>query len=142
MRTNWRLLSVLGVTVVGLACRGKEPPQGPRKGGESTGVKLKVSLTPEGQFRDGAVERIQDALRERGLLKDEVKRGDLDVPTSAALSKLQAEKDLARTGQPDRATLEALGLKPKDVFQAREIPKEQEEQRPAVLRELPEKKGR
>lgn len=142
MRTNWRLLSVLGVTVVGFACRGKEPPQGTRKGGESTGVKLKVSLTPEGQFRDGAVESIQDALRERGLLKDEVKRGDLDVPTSAALSKLQAEHDLARTGQPDRATLEALGLNPKDVFQAREIPKSQEEQRPAVLRELPEKKGR
>jgi hypothetical protein len=103
-------------------------------------VELKVSLTPEAQFRDGAVERIQDALRERGLLEGEVKRGDLDVPTSIALGKLQAERDLARTGQPDRATLEALGLEPQDVFQRREIPKAQEEQRPAVLRELPEKK--
>jgi hypothetical protein len=135
------MLAVLGVAVVGgLACGKREPPQGARKGGASTGVELKVSLTPEAQFRDGAVERIQDALRERGLLEGEVKRGDLDVPTSVALGKLQAERDLARTGQPDRATLEALGLKPQDVFQRREIPKAQEEQRPAVLRELPEKK--
>ena len=86
------------------------------------------------------MERIQDALRERGLLQGEVKRGDLDTPTSVALVKLQEQRDLARTGQPDRATLEALGLKPADVFQPREIPKAQEEQRPAVLRGLPEKK--
>jgi hypothetical protein len=146
MRTgsDRRLLVLLGAAVVGsLACGGREPQQGSREGGESTGVELKVSLTPEGQFREGAVERIQDALRERGLLEGEVKRGDLDVPTSVALGRLQAERDLARTGQPDRATLEALGLDPKDVFRPRAIPEAQEEQRPAVLRDVPEeKKGR
>lgn len=94
------------------------------------------------QFREGAVERIQDALRKRGLLQGEVKRGDLDVPTTVALTKLQRERDLARTGLPDRATLEALGIKPGDVFQEREIPPEQEQQRPAVLRQLPEKQRR
>jgi hypothetical protein len=143
MRTgsDGRLLALLGAAVVGvLACGREEPPQGPREGGEATGVELKVSLTPEEQFREGAVERIQDALRERGLLEGEVKRGDLDVPTSVALGKLQAEKDLARTGQPDRATLEALGLKPGDVFQPRAIPKAQEAQRPAALRDVPEEK--
>jgi len=135
-----RLLAVLGVAVWGgLACGEREPPQGPRQGGESTGVELKVSLTPEAQFRQGAVERIQDALRERGLLEGEVRRGDLDVPTSAALSRLQAEHDLARTGQPDRATLEALGLNPEDVFQPRQIPEAQQQQRPEVLRDVPEK---
>jgi hypothetical protein len=122
MRTgsDRRLLGLLGAAVVGsLACEGREPQQGSREGGESTGVELKVSLTPEGQFREDAVERIQDALRERGLLEGEVKRGDLDVPTSVALGRLQAERDLARTGQPDRATLEALGLDPKDIFRPR-----------------------
>jgi hypothetical protein len=144
MRTgsDWRLLALLGAAVLGaLACGRDEPPQGSREGGEATGVELKVSLTPEGQFREGAVERIQDALRERGLLEGEVKRGDLDVPTSVALGKLQAERDLARTGQPDRATLEALGLEPRDVFQPRAIPKAQEGQRPAVLRDVPEEKN-
>jgi hypothetical protein len=135
------LLAVLGMAVLGaLACGGREPPQGPREGGASTGVALEVSLTPEAQFKEGSVERIQDALRERGLLEGEVKRGDLDVPTSVALGRLQAERDLARTGQPDRATLEALGLEPQDVFQRRDIPKAQEQQRPAALREVPEQK--
>ena len=145
MRTgrDMHLFAMLGVAVVGgLACGGREPPQGAREGGVSTGVELKVSLTPEAQFREGAVERIQDALRERGLLEGEVKRGDLDEPTSVALGRLQAERDLARTGQPDRATLEALGLKPQDIFQPRHIPEAQEQQRPAVLRELPEEKRR
>lgn len=143
MRTgsDRRLLAVLGAAVLGaLACGGRdEPPQGSREGGRSTGVELEVVRTPEGLFREGAVERIQDALRERGLLEGEVKRGDLDVPTSLALRKLQAREDLAQTGQPDRATLEALGLEPQDAFLPREIPKAQEEQRPAVLREVPEK---
>ena len=59
MRTgsDRRLLAVLGAAVLGtLACGGRdEPPQGERQGGESTGVELKVSLTPEGQMKPAPV---------------------------------------------------------------------------------------
>lgn len=144
MRKGARLRRVvmLGATVAaGLACNGREPPQGSREGGASTGVALKLSRTPEGQFREGAVERIQEALRERGLLTEKVEPGDLDVPTSAALRKLQEQRDLPLTGMPDRATVEALGLDPESLYQRREIPEAQEQQRPAVLRETPEDGG-
>jgi hypothetical protein len=138
MRFGWSQRSALGALVaVVLACEGREPPQGERKGGASTGVALEVTQTPEALFREGAVERIQEALSQRGLLSGSFTKGDLDTPTSAALARFQEKQDLARTGLPDRATLEALGLDPEAVYQQRAIPPEQEQQRPAFLRDLP-----
>ena len=88
---------------------------------------------------DRATKRTSFELFRRNLQNPEIITFDKVLARAKHLL-LNEQRDLARTGQPDRATLEALGLKPADVFQPREIPKAQEQQRPAVLRDVPEEK--
>ena len=119
-------VSALGV----LAC--KAPPSDAPQG-ERTGVALQIPSDPEQLLNAQAVERVQDALTRQGL-GAKFTRGELDVATTASLRKLQEQHDLARTGLPDRATLQALGLDPDEVLRARPIPEGQEQQRPSLLR--------
>jgi peptidoglycan hydrolase-like protein with peptidoglycan-binding domain len=73
----------------------------------------------------GSARRIQEALRERGLLAG-APTGELDEPTSAALRRFQRSQDLAQTGAPDRETLRRLGVDPQEVY--RTVPQGQEAQ--------------
>jgi hypothetical protein len=74
-----------------------------------------LSTTPAGLMKPGAVEKIQDALRGRGLLQEPT-NGRLDDATTHALMAFQKTEELARTGAPDRETLRHLGLKPKEIY--------------------------
>ncbi len=75
-----------------------------------------LSASPAGLMVPGAVEKIQDALRHRGLL-EEPANGQLDDATTHALMAFQQHEALARTGAPDRETLRHLGLKPEGDLQ-------------------------
>lgn len=66
---------------------------------------------------DGA-RLIQEALAQRGYLSSDHKTGQLDSQTSAALRQFQADKEVARTGYPDRETVRKLGLSIPKVFKA------------------------
>lgn len=72
------------------------------------------TLSPESIFRDGAVEKIQEALRAQGSKLEAT--GKLDEATEQALREFQDEKDLPKTGLPDHETLRLLGLDPKDLY--------------------------
>ena len=61
---------------------------------------------------------IQEALAQRGYLGADHKTGKLDPETSAALRKFQSDKEVARTGYPDRETVRKLGLSIAEVFKA------------------------
>ena len=61
---------------------------------------------------------IQEALAQRGYLGEDHKSGKLDPETSAALRKFQSDKEVARTGYPDRETVRKLGLSIAEVFKA------------------------
>jgi peptidoglycan hydrolase-like protein with peptidoglycan-binding domain len=88
------------------------PKAGPVKPGHPP-----LATAPDDLFVAGAVERIQQALAERGYLALEaVQRGRLDRVTSAAVRKFQSDQDLARTGIPDHETVRRLGLDPDALF--------------------------
>ena len=80
----------------------------------------------------GSARRIQEALRERGLLAG-APSGELDEPTSAALRRFQRSEDLAQTGAPDRETLRRLGIDPQEVY--RTVPQGQEAKAPEPQRD-------
>ena len=75
---------------------------------------------PESLFQEGGVERIERALIARGYLPEGKSRPDDDLgeKTSAALRAFQQDRDLARTGAPDAATLRALGLDPAQIYRS------------------------
>jgi peptidoglycan hydrolase-like protein with peptidoglycan-binding domain len=76
-----------------------------------------LAAAPDDLFLPGAVERIQQALAERGYLAlSAVQPGRLDRVTSAAVRKFQSDQGLARTGIPDHETVRRLGLDPDALF--------------------------
>ncbi len=76
-----------------------------------------LAASPSGLFVPGAVEQIQKALASKGYLDlSEVKSGDIDATTSAAVRKFQGDQGLARTGNPDHETVRLLGLDAEKLF--------------------------
>jgi murein L,D-transpeptidase YcbB/YkuD len=88
----------------------------PERTRSETGVPLATSSA--GLLRPGAVEIIQQRLTRAGALAEGHESGKLDAATRAAVTHFQQEKGLAATGELDDATVEKLGLDPKDVFEA------------------------
>jgi hypothetical protein len=79
--------------------------------------RLPLAASPEGLLVPGGVEKVQEALAARGYLDlDSAERGKIDVATSAALRKFQADQGIARTGNPDHETVRRLGLDPGALF--------------------------
>jgi peptidoglycan hydrolase-like protein with peptidoglycan-binding domain len=76
-----------------------------------------LAAAPDDLFVPGAVERIQQALAERGYLAlQAVQPGRLDRLTGAAVRQFQSDQGLARTGIPDHETVRRLGLDPDALF--------------------------
>jgi peptidoglycan hydrolase-like protein with peptidoglycan-binding domain len=101
--------------------RKKTPPATPRKADaepESAKDGPPLATGPEGLMTEGSVEKIQDRLRERDLLKGDTSSGRWDEPTRTALRAFQRDNGLPATGTPDDVTLGKLGLKPGDIFRA------------------------
>lgn len=124
--TRWGRSALAVALLAALACAGgrKERREGrapDRDGGQERakaekqeGVKPReggprVPATPEGLLGAEAVQDVQRALVDRGLLGAH-REGDLDRATSAAVKKFQEREGLAATGMPDRETLRALGV--------------------------------
>ena len=74
-----------------------------------------LSSSPEGLMRPEGPAIIQRALGKAGYLQGR-ETGRFDRETETALRKFQEDRQLARTGAPDRDTLRKLGLVPEDVF--------------------------
>lgn len=83
---------------------------------EPTGLPLATG--PEGLMTEGSVEKIQDQLRERNLLKGDASSGRWDEPTRTAMREFQRDNGLPATGMPDDVSVGKLGLKPGDVFRS------------------------
>jgi peptidoglycan hydrolase-like protein with peptidoglycan-binding domain len=80
-----------------------------------------LSAGPAGLFVPGGVEQVQNALAHKGYLDmSQVKEGDIDAQTSAAVRKFQSDQGIARTGNPDHETLRRLGLDPDKLFRKAE----------------------
>ena len=77
-----------------------------------------LATGPEGLMTEGAVEKIQERLRDRDLLKGDAPSGNWDERTRTALRDFQRDNGLPATGMPDDVTVGKLGLKPADVFRA------------------------
>jgi hypothetical protein len=77
-----------------------------------------LATGPEGLMTEGAVEKIQDRLRERDLLKGDTSSGHWDERTRTAMRSFQRDNGLPATGMPDDVTVGKLGLKPSDVFRS------------------------
>jgi peptidoglycan hydrolase-like protein with peptidoglycan-binding domain len=61
----------------------------------------------------GGVTKLQQALASRGYLDlSQVEEGRIDLPTSTAVRRFQQDQGLARTGNPDHATVRRLGIDP------------------------------
>jgi peptidoglycan hydrolase-like protein with peptidoglycan-binding domain len=76
-----------------------------------------LAASPAGLFVPGGVEQVQEALTAKGYLDlDSAKKGDIDVPTAAAVRKFQADQGIARTGNPDHETVRRLGLDADKLF--------------------------
>jgi hypothetical protein len=84
-----------------------------------------VAATPEDAMNPGSSKEIQEALKRKGYLKEDV-TGHLDEATSAGLRKFQHDKGLPETGAPDRETLRGLGVNPQTVY--RTVPEGNEAQ--------------
>jgi hypothetical protein len=93
----------------------RSPAQGQRPSTE--GVPLPTSA--QGLLRPGAAREIKHALEAKGYLRGAVDVDLLDADATAALRKFQGDQDLAKTGAPDHATIEKLGLRPDEIFKAR-----------------------
>jgi peptidoglycan hydrolase-like protein with peptidoglycan-binding domain len=76
-----------------------------------------LAASPSGLFVPGGVEKVQQALANRGYLDlESSKRGEIDAATSAAVRKFQSDQGIARTGNPDHETLRRLGLDADSLF--------------------------
>ncbi len=86
-----------------------------------------LAASPSGLFAPGGVEKLQKALADRGYLDtSDVRAGDMDEATSAAIRKFQADQGIARTGNPDHETVRRLGLDPDELFRRSEAVKKKE----------------
>ena len=109
------------------------PPSAPR--GPATGASAaprderpaaapgrpQLSSSPEGLLRPEGPAIIQRALGKAGYLQGR-ETGALDRETETALRRFQEDRQLARTGAPDRDTLRKLGLVPEDVYLPPTVP--------------------
>lgn len=84
-----------------------------------------LAASPGALFLPGGIEKLQNALADRGYLDlDEVHEGDIDEATSAAVRKFQSDEGIARTGNPDHETLRRLGLDPDSILRKSSAAKE------------------
>jgi peptidoglycan hydrolase-like protein with peptidoglycan-binding domain len=74
-----------------------------------------LASSPAALMRPEGPALIQRALGKTGYLRGGG-TGTFDRETEEALRKFQEDRQLARTGAPDRDTLRKLGLVPEDVF--------------------------
>jgi peptidoglycan hydrolase-like protein with peptidoglycan-binding domain len=88
----------------------------PERTHSETGVPLATSSA--GLLKPGAVRSIQQRLVKAGVLTEEHETGKMDAATRTAVTKFQDAKGLPATGELDGATVEKLGLDPKEIFEA------------------------
>jgi peptidoglycan hydrolase-like protein with peptidoglycan-binding domain len=81
-----------------------------------------LSTSATGILKDGGAALLQQRLHAQGYLTNDKKTGKLDDATEAALRSFQRDRHLPATGIPDDATVNALGLKPSDVFRTANSP--------------------
>ncbi len=90
------------------------------RGGKEEGMKPRagaprVPASPEGLLGRDTVVKLQQALAQRGLLRQH-RQGELDASTSAAVKRFQRQRGLAATGMPDRETLRDLGVSADEAY--------------------------
>ena len=79
-----------------------------------TGIPLATSAAQ--LLKPGAAKLIQERLARDGALPRSAVTGELEGATREALARYQKAHGLPATGDPDRATVEKLGLRTDDVF--------------------------
>ena len=77
---------------------------------------IPVASTPQGLMREGAEKKIQERLRDKGLLGADQCSGQLDPDTRAALRTFQKREGLPTTGLPSYETIDKLGLDLDEIF--------------------------
>jgi peptidoglycan hydrolase-like protein with peptidoglycan-binding domain len=98
------------------------PTKPPFEQGAQT--RIPVASTPQGLLKEGAVRKIQERLRARGLLAGDPIADQLDADTRAALAKFQKQEGLPATGLPSYETARHLGLDLDEIFQTTQHPRE------------------
>jgi murein L,D-transpeptidase YcbB/YkuD len=88
----------------------------PERTHSETGTPLATSSA--GLLKPGAMRTIQQRLAKKGVLGEGHESGKLDAATRAAVTRFQDAQGLPATGELDDATIEKLGLHPKDLFEA------------------------
>jgi len=81
---------------------------------------IPVASTPQGLMQEGAGKKLQERLRDKGLLRAEACTGQLDPDTRAALRTFQKREGLPTTGLPSYETVEHLGLDLDSIFHTRQ----------------------
>jgi peptidoglycan hydrolase-like protein with peptidoglycan-binding domain len=94
----------------------RERQKVPERTRSETGTVLATSSA--GLLKPGALRTIQQRLAKAGALAEGHETGKLDAATRAAVTHFQDAQGLPATGELDDATIEKLGLHPKDVFEA------------------------
>lgn len=104
----------LVAAALALACATTRERSGKPAAEESAEVgPARVPSTPQALLGARTVGRVQAALARRGYLGAH-REGELDAPTRKAVHRFQDDQRLARTGFPDRETLERLGVDPEE----------------------------
>ncbi len=75
----------------------------------------RVPATPEALLGRDTVETLQQALSQRGLLRQH-QQGELDPPTREAVRRFQQQQGYATTGVPDKQTLSDLGVSAEEAY--------------------------
>lgn len=88
----------------------------PERMHSETGTPLATSSA--NLLKPGAIRTIQQRLAKAGVLGEGRESGKMDAATRAAVTHFQDAQGLPATGELDDATVEKLGLHPKDVFEA------------------------
>jgi peptidoglycan hydrolase-like protein with peptidoglycan-binding domain len=103
----------LVAAALGLACATTRERTGEQPAAEESAEvgPARVPATPQALLGPRTVTRVQAALAKRGYLGAH-REGELDAATRKAVHRYQEEHGLARTGFPDRETLERLGVDP------------------------------
>jgi peptidoglycan hydrolase-like protein with peptidoglycan-binding domain len=102
----------LVAAALALACATIRERNGKPAAEESAEVgPARVPPTPQALLGARKVARVQAALAKRGYLGAH-RQGELDAATRKAVHRFQDDQGLARTGFPDRETLERLGVHP------------------------------
>lgn len=120
---SWRVLALGCLAFTGAGClhAHQAPPAASvpatkpdHERAAETGIP--VASTPQGLMREGAEKKIQERLREKGLLGADDHSGQLDPDTRAALRTFQKREGLPTTGLPSYETVDKLGLDLDAIF--------------------------